>query len=156
MQDIHTTNQNQPLPQVRSCGVLIVKGDPIQAFLLMKHSDRWDLPKGHVEPGESDLQCALRELEEETGISKDDIALDANYKFVHQYEVHDKRTGSEKCLKTLVIFLARLIRDVEINLTEHQGYQWIDWNPPHTIQTQTIDALLDSLERHQQNLPALE
>jgi len=57
------------MKQPRSCGFLIVKGDPIESFLLMKHPARWDLPKGHVDPGETDMQCALRELEEETGIS---------------------------------------------------------------------------------------
>jgi len=29
--------------------------------------DDWSLPKGKAKPGESDLDCALREVEEETG-----------------------------------------------------------------------------------------
>ena len=29
---------------------------------------RWDLPKGHVDAGESDAECAVREIEEETGV----------------------------------------------------------------------------------------
>ena len=56
------------MKQPRSCGFLIVAGDPVQSFLLMKHADRWDLPKGHVDPGETDMEAALRELEEETGM----------------------------------------------------------------------------------------
>ena len=39
--------------------VLLVKG---------KLSGKWSLPKGHMEGRENDLQCALRELYEETGI----------------------------------------------------------------------------------------
>jgi 8-oxo-dGTP diphosphatase len=31
------------------------------------HYDDWDFPKGKLERGESDLECALRETEEETG-----------------------------------------------------------------------------------------
>lgn len=31
------------------------------------HGD-WSLPKGKCEPGEDDLACALREVEEETGL----------------------------------------------------------------------------------------
>lgn len=33
---------------------------------------RWDIPKGHVEPGEYEIQAAVRECEEETGFSKYD------------------------------------------------------------------------------------
>lgn len=37
--------------------------------LLMIHlREHWDLPKGHIEAGESDARAALREVEEETGI----------------------------------------------------------------------------------------
>jgi ADP-ribose pyrophosphatase YjhB (NUDIX family) len=39
--------------------VLLVRG---------KLSGKWSLPKGHMEGRENDLQCALRELHEETGI----------------------------------------------------------------------------------------
>ena len=30
--------------------------------------DDWSLPKGKADPGESDAECALREVEEETGL----------------------------------------------------------------------------------------
>ncbi|MFN9976001.1 MAG: NUDIX domain-containing protein, partial [Phycisphaerae bacterium] len=50
------------MKQPLSCGFLIVKGDPIDSFLLMRHPKRWDLPKGHVDPGETEMECALREL----------------------------------------------------------------------------------------------
>jgi hypothetical protein len=44
--------------------------------------------------------------------------------------------------KTLVIFLGRLVRKVPIVVTEHQGFEWFAWNPPHRIQAWTIDPLL--------------
>lgn len=37
--------------------------------LMIRCRNRWDLPKGHVEPGETPDQAALREVEEETGIA---------------------------------------------------------------------------------------
>ena len=37
-------------------------------YLLIFRNGRWDLPKGHQEPGEDILQTALREVEEETGV----------------------------------------------------------------------------------------
>jgi 8-oxo-dGTP pyrophosphatase MutT (NUDIX family) len=134
------------MPELKSCGFLIVRGQPWQEFLLMRHGDRWDLPKGHVDPGESEMECALRELEEETGITQDDIEIDPQFRFTLQYPVNDRRVGRAE--KTLVIFLARLIRDVTIKATEHQGYQWFAWQPPHRIQERTIDPLLAAVERY--------
>lgn len=128
--------------KIMSCGILIMRGDPLSQFLLMEHADRLDLPKGHVDEGETEMECALRELEEETGIGSADIQVIDGFRFAHQYFVYPKRFKCEKCEKTLVVFLARLIRDVEIVVTEHEGYRWVDWSPPHQIQEQTIDPLL--------------
>ena len=123
-------------------------GDPFERFLLMRHKDRWDLPKGHVDSGESDVETALREMVEETGIPVDAIELDPFFRFEHQYQVRESRSGGELKLKTLVIFLARLQREVPIEVTEHPGYQWFEWRPPHQIQQQTIDPLLAALARY--------
>ena len=132
--------------KIKSCGVLIVQGDPIERFLLMEHADRLDLPKGHVDKGETDIECALRELEEETSIREEDIELDREFLFEHRYSVWPKKFGKEECAKTLLIYLGRLKNDeVTIVPTEHEGFRWVDWNPPHKIQAQTIDPLLAEL-----------
>lgn len=133
--------------QIKACGILITRGRPIASFLLMRHKSRWDLPKGHVDDGESEIECALRELREETGIGAEDIELDPDFRFDVEYEVDSQRFG-ERCHKTVVIFLARLLRDVAIAPTEHPGYQWFPWRPPHRIQQQTIDPLLAAVEAH--------
>ena len=134
--------------EIRSCGVLIVRGDPVREVLLMIHPTRLDIPKGHVEEGESDLVCALREMEEETGISSEDIELDPSFQFTTKYPVKSKRTGNQWREKTLVVFLGRLKRDVDVQVTEHGGFQWLVWEPPHTLQPETIDPLLAHLAEH--------
>lgn len=50
-----------------SCGVIVTDG---RRLLLghATHSPRWDIPKGMMEPGETFLAAALRELDEETGL----------------------------------------------------------------------------------------
>lgn len=132
---------------LKSCGFLILRGNPCDEFLLMRHPDRWDLPKGHVDAGETEMQCALRELEEETGVAASDIEVLPGFRFESHYQVRGKRDG-KLYDKTLVIFLARLVRDVKIHCTEHGDFQWFRWQPPQRIQTQTIDPLLAALETY--------
>ena len=127
---------------IRAAGVLILRGDPLRDFLLLKHPKRWDLPKGHQEAGETDLQCALREMEEETGIAAGDIDLVDGFRWETRYTVHSKRHGGKKMPKVVVFFLGILIRDVKLKFTEHASGKWFSWNPPHRIQEQTIDPLL--------------
>lgn len=142
------------MEKVDSCGYLIYRDDTNNGgktkreFLLMRHTNRWDLPKGHVDPGEKKKQCALRELEEETGITSNDIEIDGSFKFKEKYIVTYKRDDKIKKRKTLTIYLAELINPVDIVLTEHVGYQWIQWKPPHRIQENTIDPLLKQLAKH--------
>lgn len=132
----------------RSCGFLVFRRQPEHSFLLMKHVDRWDIPKGHVDPGETDMQTALRELVEETGIANSDIEVDSDFLFQHQYEVNLKRYGDKPVMKTLIVYLAELIHDVDIVVTEHEGYEWRPWSPPHKIQKKTIDGLLAQVAQH--------
>jgi 8-oxo-dGTP pyrophosphatase MutT (NUDIX family) len=134
------------MADLRSCGFLIIRGDPIREFLLMRHVDRWDLPKGHVDKGETDIECALRELVEETGITADDIDIVPGFRFETRYQVLGKRDG-KLYDKTLVIFLGRVTRDVQVQVSEHPEYRWFKWQPPHKIQEWTIDPLLDELAR---------
>ncbi|MEZ6131332.1 MAG: NUDIX domain-containing protein [Planctomycetaceae bacterium] len=141
------------MKQPVSCGFLIVKGDPVETFLLMKHPKRWDLPKGHVDPGETEMECALRELHEETGITPDLLQIDDRFCFESRYPVNGSRYGLKvpEVEKTLKIFLARLDRDVDISVTEHAGYEWFPWKPPHRIQEKAIDPLLAYLEEFLSN-----
>ena len=42
--------------------------------LMIRRNGRWDLPKGHVEPGETIEVCAVREILEETGVASEVVA----------------------------------------------------------------------------------
>ena len=134
--------------QVKSCGVIVMRTKPQLSFLLMQHPKRYDLPKGHIEAGEDEWSCALRELYEETGIEASSLQLDERFRFTITYQACYKRFGSETVEKILVIFLGWLEKDVSIKLSEHSSYTWITWNPPHAIQEKTIDPLLKHLEHY--------
>lgn len=138
-------------PIRRAAGLLIMTRNQPRQFLLMRHPHRWDLPKGHCEEGETDLQTALRETEEETGIAADALSIDPDFEFRFCYPVTYKKYGDTVFDKHLVFFLAEIDSVVEPQLTEHPGYQWFPWVPPHQIQEKTIDPLLAAVEKHLKN-----
>ncbi|MDD6365201.1 MAG: NUDIX domain-containing protein [Bacteroidales bacterium] len=39
-------------------------------YLLIRRNGLWDLPKGHLEPGEDIEECSMREVREETGVNE--------------------------------------------------------------------------------------
>lgn len=131
----------------RSCGIILFRNER-KEFLLMKHYHRYDLPKGHVELGESDIETAKREFWEETGIALDNIKINDEFRYEEVYYPEYYSDGEKiKTEKTLVIYLADLIKESEIILTEHIGYEWLKWSPPHNIQHYTIDPLLKQLQK---------
>ncbi len=48
-------------------------------YLFIKRFDMWDLPKGKIEEGESPETAAIREVEEETGVSNLSIIKPVNH-----------------------------------------------------------------------------
>jgi 8-oxo-dGTP diphosphatase len=58
--------------RVRAAGGVIVRrtngGEPELLLIHRPRQNDWTFPKGKVESGESDEACALREVEEETGL----------------------------------------------------------------------------------------
>ena len=64
------SQQSQQFKQSqRVYGVILVS--PQERYLMVRGraTGKWSFPKGHIEAGESPLQCAKRELYEETGVS---------------------------------------------------------------------------------------
>ena len=76
---------------------------------------------GHLDPGESDLEAALRETQEEAGLDKDQLKINESFKKVLNYEVRGK--------PKIVTYWLCEIKDVNSAVTlshEHQGYKWLN------------------------------
>ena len=91
---------------IRSCGFVAfrrVNGEN-QYLIIKSLNGDVGFPKGHMEPGESELQTAIRELKEETGISVEIING-----FVRQIEYPLPRKADT--VKQSVYFLGECITD---------------------------------------------
>lgn len=110
----------------KSCGVLLfrVKDGTILYLLLHYPSGHWDLPKGHVEKGESEHETAARELLEETGIA--DINFIKGFREEISYEYKRAKKLSNK---QVVFFLAKTeLEDIKLS-HEHKGFKWLPYGP---------------------------
>lgn len=69
-----------------------------RVLLVRDRFGRWTLPKGHVEPGETDEAAALREIAEETGVAGEISRRLGETRHMFQ-------RGGETVEKTVVYFL---------------------------------------------------
>jgi 8-oxo-dGTP pyrophosphatase MutT (NUDIX family) len=113
--------QKFPDKKVKIAGIVIFH-DPSyspnptskEVLLLEKHNGKYDLPKGHVEEGETFLEGALRECCEETGLH--------HHKNLDVYPYHYISVPSKKWLRFYLGFTP--IRDIQLS-NEHYDYHWV-------------------------------
>lgn len=59
-------------------------------LLMIRLRERWDLPKGHVETGESSREAALREVEEECGVRGEVVGNEPLAETWHAYDTYGR------------------------------------------------------------------
>lgn len=84
-----------------SAGGIVFRKDKnkIRYLLIKDSNNKWTIPKGHIEKGEEARVAALREIKEETGLSKLEIAREleaTRYFFCREKDL---------ILKTVYLFL---------------------------------------------------
>ena len=74
-----TPEEIEKLPYRRNVGVMLVNAEG-HAFVgqrLDSEVPAWQMPQGGIDKGETPQEAALRELEEETGVSRDLVTVEA-------------------------------------------------------------------------------
>ena len=111
----------------RSAGFLIFHRRPGAAppndirFLLLDYGRHWDFAKGHVDKGETDLEAAVRELREETGITQFTQVPEFQQEITYFF-----RSGRHGLIrKTVVFFLAEVAQTQVILSEEHVGHEFV-------------------------------
>lgn len=108
--------------RARSAGALVYReAGRRRLFLLLNYPQgHWDFVKGHVERGETDVQTAVREAREETGIS--DLEFADGFKETVRYRFYGP--GGRPVVKSVVFFLARTRTSKVVISDEHRAYCW--------------------------------
>ncbi|MBU4311991.1 MAG: NUDIX domain-containing protein [Candidatus Omnitrophica bacterium] len=113
-----------------SAGTVIFRKEKEKILYLVIYSKRnqiWGFPKGHIEPGESEKQTALRETEEETGLK--DLNIINGFRIEDIYEATSNRGPSkgQTIEKHSIYFLCETNeKDIRVNSDEISEYRWLE------------------------------
>jgi len=110
-----------------SCGVVLFNSSKV---LLLRHSSissrgggHWDFPKGHIDDGETEIQTALRELVEETGIEQVKVVDGFRDTITYTFSGGQEQIGKE------VVFFIATTKESKVTLShEHIDYSWLDFD----------------------------
>ncbi len=116
----------------------LVKNSSDQTLMILRNG-RWDLPKGHLEEGESIEECAVREVEEETGISG--IAL--TKKIITTQ--HTYLLKNEWMLKT-THWYAMLSDSLQTKAQSEEGIEQAKWCSPEEV-AQNLQATYPTIKK---------
>jgi bis(5'-nucleosidyl)-tetraphosphatase len=122
------------MPKETSAGAVIFRKEGNQILYLLLHYEagHWDLPKGHIEKNETEIETVKREVEEETGVQ--DIKIIDGFKEWIKYSFRDtynlKGGSKEKApfiFKIVTFYLAETkTKEIRISF-EHTGYRWLPY-----------------------------
>lgn len=105
-----------------SCGAVVFRvenGEKKYLLIRNKRSAHWGFPKGHIEPGETQEETAIREVLEETGL---------NIKILPQFSQKSEYTIQGKIEKSVIIFLAETEeKDYTIQQEEIEECDWFNF-----------------------------
>lgn len=111
----------------------------IEILLIQDSKERWTIPKGHIEPGETAKMTARREIEEETGLKNVSILTWLG-------KIHFKYRRADKLvLMTTQIYLVQALDSHERPVPEKwmKGIRWFPFSEAlDVIEYEDIEKLM--------------
>jgi 8-oxo-dGTP pyrophosphatase MutT (NUDIX family) len=114
------------MPEERSAGYVLYRvRDGEREYLIIKnrHGGHWGFPKGHLEPGETPLEAARREVAEEVNIGS--IEHVPGFSESVSYRFH---RGREVVKKTVTFFLGRAGETGSPDPREIDAMRWLPYS----------------------------
>ena len=99
-------------------------------LLLHYGNGHWDFPKGNIEVNETQIEAAVRELEEETGINRFRLVPGFKETLVYNY-----KKKSAQVAKTVTFYLGITTISKVVLSSEHIGYVWLTYQESVKILT---------------------
>src|SRR4051812_23451510 len=97
------------MKRTESAGGVVVNRSGL-VLVVSQHGTSWSLPKGHIEAGEDRLAAALREIHEESGITK--LELVEELGSYERFTLSAAGGNDRSELKTIHLFLFKTEQDV--------------------------------------------
>jgi len=113
----------------KTIGIIAFKheGKGIRYLLLHHGGQYWNFPKGRQEGLETELDAALRELEEETGVAEVNIIDGFKDEYDYDFDSEIRDGVKEKVYKKAIFFLGE-VKEAEIKISdEHIDFGWFDY-----------------------------
>jgi 8-oxo-dGTP pyrophosphatase MutT (NUDIX family) len=128
--------------EVKASGGLVKNKN--EKYLFIFRREKWDLPKGKIDKGETIKECAIREVEEETGIDN----LKIIKKLPDTYHIYNE--NSKLILKHCYWFLMQTDSEKELKPQTNEDItkaKWLESNEFDKVYANTF-ASVDGLLRN--------
>lgn len=126
----------------KSCGCIIIDNNKV-LLMYEKNQNFWGFPKGHVEPNETEIETAKREVKEEVGLI---VKVDENKRYESKYKIGEDRE------KTCIFFLAKPItHNIKNQESEVLESGWFSFDEalnilPHEDQKQILKQAINDIK----------
>jgi len=104
----------------KACGTVVEEDGKI--LMIYQNNGFWGFPKGHVEGDEAEVETAIRETYEETGLM---LVVNNENRFEFSYDIKDKNIH-----KIVVLFTAKILDDSKFKKQDEEiaKIEWVDKN----------------------------